>query len=143
MTDLAALRRAYGDLPVVHVATVGPDGAPHVVPLWFVWREDAIYASLRRGGRTAANLRHEPRVALALERGRDWTELAGVVVHGVGSLLAPQDPLVRAPISAWHEKYRPYLAGEGFRRLTEDLADLAFLRVEPLRVTGWDHARRR
>ena len=37
---------------------------------------------------------------------------------------------MRTPISAWHEKYRPLLAGEGFARFAEESASLAFLRVD-------------
>ncbi len=139
MRDLAAIRRAFAELPVVRVASVGPDG-PHVVPLWFVWPEDAIYASCRRSGRTARNVLRDPRVALLFDRGREWVELAGAEVAGSATLLGTEHPTMRGPMSAWHEKYRPLLSGEGFRRLTEELPDLAFLRVEPERARTWDHA---
>jgi hypothetical protein len=48
---------------------------------------------------------------------------------------------MRGPISAWHEKYRPLLSGEGFERFAEEIRGLAFLRLVPERVVSWDHAR--
>ena len=80
MTD--ALRRAFRDVPTARVATVGPGGAPHVAPVWFVWLEDAIYLSTREGGTTWLNAELDPRVAIVIDRGRDWAELAGVQLEG-------------------------------------------------------------
>lgn len=141
MTDLHAARRMFGGLPVLSVATVGPDGAPHVVPLWFVWPQDAVYVSTRRDGRTWRNARADPRVALSVDLGRSWSELTGIVVRGRATLLPAEDPAMRGPISAWHEKYRSLLSGEGFARFTEEVRRLGFLRVQPERVSAWDHAR--
>ncbi|HZD80653.1 MAG TPA: pyridoxamine 5'-phosphate oxidase family protein, partial [Actinomycetota bacterium] len=137
-----AARRMFAGLPVVAVATLNPDGSPHVVPLWFVWPDDAIFMSTRRDSRTWRNAAADPRVALTVDVGRGWTELAGVSVSGAVELLTPDRPTMRKPISAWHEKYRSLLAGEGFARFTEEVAALGFLRLVPERLVGWDHARR-
>ena len=128
-------------MPVVRVATVGPDGAPHVVPLWFVWEPEAVYVSVRGSSRTVANVRIDPRVALLLDAGQSWVELAGVEIHGKAEFLEPAHPDLRRPISKWHDKYRLLLAGGGFRRFTESIPQLGFLRVRPDRVGWWDHAR--
>jgi PPOX class probable F420-dependent enzyme len=139
--DLAAARRMFGGLPVVSVATLNADGSPHVVPLWFVWRDDALYISTRREGRTWRNVSADPRVAVTIDLGRSWVEIAGVEVRGRAELLSAEHADMRAPISAWHEKYRPLLAGEGFARFAEEIRGLAFLRVVPADVVAWDHAR--
>ena len=139
--DATAARRMFGGLPVLSVATLDPDGAPHVVPLWFVWPEDAIYVSTRREGRTWANASADPRVALSIDLGRAWVEIAGIEVRGRAEPLPAEHADMRQPISAWHEKYRPLLAGEGFPRFADEVRDLGFLRVTPERIAAWDHAR--
>jgi nitroimidazol reductase NimA-like FMN-containing flavoprotein (pyridoxamine 5'-phosphate oxidase superfamily) len=131
----------FAGLPVASVATVNEDGSPHVVPLWFVWLDDAVYVSVRRPGRTWSNASADPRIALTIDLGRAWVEIAGVEIRGRAELLTPQDPDIRRPMSAWHEKYRPLLAGEGFARFTGDVPDIAFLRVEVQHIAAWDHAR--
>ncbi len=140
--ELGVARRMFGGLPVASVATVNADGSPHVVPLWFVWPEDALYLSTRRPSRTWANAAREPRVAIAIDVGRGWTELAGVVIRGAAEPMAAEHPGMRRPISAWHEKYRSLLAGEAFGRFAEQVSSLAFLRVVPQEMRAWDHARR-
>ncbi len=139
--DLVAARRMFGSLPSVAVATLNPDGSPHVVPLWFVWLEDALYVSTRREGRTWSNAVGDPRVAVTIDVGRAWVELAGLVIVGRAEPLAAEHETLRAPISAWHEKYRPLLTGTGFERFSDEIRGLGFLRVVSDRVAAWDHAR--
>jgi nitroimidazol reductase NimA-like FMN-containing flavoprotein (pyridoxamine 5'-phosphate oxidase superfamily) len=137
--DLDQARRAFRDLPTVHVGSVLPDGRPHVVPLWFVWLEEAIYVTCREGSRVWRNLRRRPEVALQLDRGRVWTELSGILVHGTAELLPLDDPWARRALSEWFEKYRGELGGEGFAASGEQVSRPALFRVRPDRVATWGH----
>jgi general stress protein 26 len=141
--ELGAARRMFASLPSAAVATTSADGSPHVVPLWFVWQEDAIFVSTRQDGRTWANVARDPRVAITIDLGRAWVEVAGVEILGLAEPLSAESAAMRKPISAWHEKYRPLLAGEGFARFAEEVRGLGFLRVVPDAVHAWDHARGR
>jgi len=137
--DLEGLRRAFKDVPACRVGTVRPDGGPHVATRWFVWREDALYVATRVGDRTWEHGMRDPRVSIVIDRGRDWTEIAGIRVEGVAETLPAEHPDLRAPMSAWHEKYRTMLGGDAFERLTEAVPSLGFLRVAPSRLDAWDH----
>lgn len=139
--DVAAARRMFAGLSSAAVATTNADGSPHVVPLWFVWPEEAIYLSTRRNGRTWANVERDSRVAITIDLGRSWVEIAGIEIRGRAEPLPAEHASMRKPISAWHEKYRPLLAGDGFSRFAEEIRGLGFLRVAPDRVVAWDHAR--
>lgn len=141
--ELGAARRMFASLPSAAVATTNSDGSPHVVPLWFVWPEEAIFVSARQDGRTWANVARDPRVAITIDLGRAWVEVAGVEILGLAEPLSAESAAMRKPISAWHEKYRPLLAGEGFARFAEEVRGLGFLRVVPDAVRAWDHARGR
>jgi PPOX class probable F420-dependent enzyme len=140
--ELGVARRMFAGLPAASVATVEPDGSPHVVPLWFVWPEDAVYVSTRRPSRTWANAGRDPRVSISIDVGRGWTELAGISILGRAEPMPAEHPGMRRPISAWHEKYRSLLSGEGFERFAEQVRSLVFLRIAPERIASWDHARR-
>lgn len=133
-------RRDFADLEVAHMATTLTDGSPHVVPLWFVWREEAIYVSVRRDSSTWRNIERDPRVALTFHRGSAWHDLIGIVIHGRGEPLVPEHPALRGVMSSWYEKYRPMLAGEGFRVFAEQVERPGMVRVRPLRIVSWDHA---
>ncbi|MGH2740053.1 MAG: pyridoxamine 5'-phosphate oxidase family protein [Actinomycetota bacterium] len=140
--SLIEARRAFGDLPVAHLATTLPDGSPHVVPLWFVWRGEAIYVSCRRDSATWRNVERDRRVALSFDLGLSWQELRGAVIHGRAEPLAPDHPSLREVLSAWYTKYRRLLGGGGFRDYAERVEDPGMFRVRPERMTAWNHAAR-
>src|SRR5215207_8217392 len=53
----------------VWLATVRPDGRPHLVPIWFVTAADRWYLCTAPGSVKARNLGANPYMALALEDG--------------------------------------------------------------------------
>jgi general stress protein 26 len=134
-----SLRRTFRDLSEASLGTVGPDGAPHVAPVWFVWRDEAIYCSTRRGSRSWLNAELDPRVSVSIDRGQDWADLAGIILEGAADLIAAEHPTMRAAMSDWHQKYRSLLSGDGFERFTTSVPELGFLRLAPEGVHAWDH----
>jgi hypothetical protein len=140
--DLAEARKTFWDVRVAHVATMLPTGDPHVVPLWFVWLEDAVYASSRHGSQVWRNVVRDPRVAVQMDLGRSWTEQAGILFHGIAEPLSSDHPSSRRALSAWFDKYREELAGRGFAAYTERVRHPVLLRVPPRRFSTWIHALR-
>jgi PPOX class probable F420-dependent enzyme len=53
----------------IWLATVRPDGRPHLVPIWFAWHDERIYICIQPDSIKAHNLRHNPRASLSLENG--------------------------------------------------------------------------
>ncbi len=137
--DLEQVRRAYRDAPTCRVATVRSDGGPHVAPRWFVWPDEAVWVATRVGDTTWEHAERDARLSILIDRGRDWNELAGVRIEGVAEPMPAGHPDLRAPMSAWHEKYRPMLTGDGFERFADRVPSLGFLRVVPARVEAWNH----
>jgi nitroimidazol reductase NimA-like FMN-containing flavoprotein (pyridoxamine 5'-phosphate oxidase superfamily) len=54
---------------IIRMASVRPDGSPHLVPLWFVWTGDRAYICTPRRAVKSRNITLNRRVALALEDG--------------------------------------------------------------------------
>ena len=61
----------------VQVATIGPDGSPHLTTLFYVMHEGRIafwtYASVQK----IKNLERDPRITCLVEDGTDYFELRG------------------------------------------------------------------
>ena len=132
-------RRLFRDTPIVRVATLLPDGDPHVVPLWFVWLEEGVYVTCRSSSRVWANLVRDPRAALEFDRGRAWTEHQGLMLRGRAELLGADHPSAKVAISAWFEKYRSDLGGSGFELYAAQVAEPALFRVRPDRIAAWSN----
>ncbi len=139
--DLDVLRRAFRDVATCRIATVRPDGGPHLAPRWFVWLEDAVWVATRIDDTTWTHAARDPRVSILIDQGREWTELSGVRVEGVAEAMPAEHPDLRGPMSSWHDKYRPLFGGPGFERFADQVPQLGFLRVVPSTVEAWDHRR--
>jgi PPOX class probable F420-dependent enzyme len=59
-------------------ATIGRDGAPHVMPLWYVVREGDIWSWTYASSQKVRNLERDRRATLTVEAGEAYDELRGV-----------------------------------------------------------------
>ena len=64
------------------VATVRPDGRPHVMPVWGVWMDDALWFSSSRGSRKARNLAANAHCAITTDNAYE-----PVVIEGEAALI--------------------------------------------------------
>ena len=68
---MSTIPQAYRDLlekaVVVHLATLMPDGSPHVSPVWFDYVGDRVRINSAAGRQKDRNMRRDPRVALSID----------------------------------------------------------------------------
>jgi hypothetical protein len=92
---------ARARLTVAHaywIATVRPDGRPHLTTVWGVWHDDRLYFSIGRRSRKARNIAADRRVSVGTDDAAD-----SVVVEGTAAPAGePHDPAV---VAAYAEKY--------------------------------------
>ena len=134
------VERLLARWPVARLATLGPDGAPALVPVVFAASGGRLWLPVdgkpKRGGELArvANVRRDPRVALLLDRYEaDWSALWWVRIDGAGEIVAGAGaPGVADAAAALREKYPQYAETPLFRD-----AEPTLLAVEPRRITSW------
>ncbi len=80
-------------------ATVGPDGAPHVRPVFAVWVDGALFSTSNALARKARNLRWEGRCAFTV---RD--DVMDVVLEGTAAKVTDVPTLANVG-AAYREKY--------------------------------------
>ena len=83
-SGLIAWTEAERRLTVAHdywCATVRPDGAPHVMPVWAVWLDRRLWFSSGLRSRKARNLAADPRCTLTTDDARNPVVLDGVVAR--------------------------------------------------------------
>jgi len=65
---------------VVVVATIGPDGWPHLMPLWYVVRSGELWGWTYAKSQKVRNLERDDRATLQIETGHEYSELRGVMI---------------------------------------------------------------
>ena len=97
MTLDAQIERRLQTEQNLWLATVRPNGTPHLVPIWFVWVSGKIYLCTEADSVKVHNLRQNPHVSIALEDGTQPIMIEGLA-QPIGT--APQ------PVSeAFKKKY--------------------------------------
>ncbi|HEX8632510.1 MAG TPA: pyridoxamine 5'-phosphate oxidase family protein [Catenuloplanes sp.] len=122
----------------VQLATINPDGTPHLVTMFYVLREGRIAFWTYRAAQKARNLDRDPRLTCLVEDGEDYFELRGVQVRGVARRL--DDP---AEVAGIGRSIAARLTGVPVDTVADYVTQAARKRVayvvEPTRVTSWDH----
>src|SRR5919107_2412851 len=73
------LRDFLAEQKIVSVATLGPQGRPHLVPLWYVPEGDDLIGWTYAKSQKAKNLERDPHATLQVEDGVEYQELRGVM----------------------------------------------------------------
>lgn len=82
----------------VWMATVRPDGRPHLIPIWFVWLDDRFYICTGKESVKGRNLQANPQVVLSLEDGSK-----PLIAEGTATFHEP--PYSQTLIEAFQTKY--------------------------------------
>src|SRR5437588_11083222 len=90
------------------MATIGPDGMPHLVAMWFAVIDGAIWFETKARSQKAVNLRRDPRITVLLEDGLTYDTLRGVSLEGTGTIVEDPDELWKVGVSAWERYSGPY-----------------------------------
>lgn len=125
LADVAAFASSLS--PWAHLATVGADGEPDVVPVHPCWEGEVLWVMIGDDSVKARNVRHESRVAL------HWqvTESGdGVEVWGRGSLHADLDTKRRLWSGVFDYDLNSFAPGG-----PEGSPDTIFLRIDVDRAT--------
>jgi PPOX class probable F420-dependent enzyme len=140
MDSTAAALRVHRFLetePVIWLSSIRADGAPHLVPTWFVWDGESIIIRSKPHARKVRNLAHDPRAMVALGDADDDFDVglleARAEVTGSGDGEAALTPLPAAFVA----KYRDRIAALGITPAEFAATYPATIRLTPARALGW------
>lgn len=122
------------------MATIGPDGLPHLVAMWFAMVDGQVWFETKTRSQKAVNLRRDGRITVLVEDGLTYDTLRGVSLEGRGVISEDPDDLWRVGVSVWERYTGPYT--EEAKPLVEFMLQKRIaVRVEVDRVRSWDHTK--
>ena len=115
------------------LTTVGSDGRPYTVPVWFLWDGNAVLIFSQPEKQKIRNLRKNARVTLALDDTKQGEDV--VIVEGTAEIL--DNPDISATLAAYVEKYGPMM--QDMNSSPESMAaDFSVgIRVTPTKFRSW------
>jgi PPOX class probable F420-dependent enzyme len=137
MTD-PELHRFLQEERVVTVATIGPSGRPHLMPLWYV-ADGAVISGWTFGkSQKVKNLERVPQATLQVEAGNEYQELRGAMLECDVEIVRETEK-VAAIGAAVARRYAGAPAGEIPDFVRQQAPKRVGLVFTPTRVASWDH----
>ncbi|OBK29825.1 PPOX class F420-dependent enzyme [Mycobacterium asiaticum] len=120
------------------LATIGPDGQPHLTAMWYAVVDGEIWLETKAKSQKAVNLKRDPRVSFLLEDGDTYDTLRGVSFEGVAEIVDDPDALHRVGVSVWERYTGPY-SDEVKPMVDQMMNKRVGVRIVSRRARSWDH----
>jgi PPOX class probable F420-dependent enzyme len=122
------------------MATIGPDGLPHLVAMWYAVIDGVIWFETKGRSQKAVNLGRDNRITVLIESGQTYNELKGVSLEGRAEVLDEAEALWAVGVSVWERYTGPYT--EEMKPFVEMMLNKRVaVRVDVERIRSWDHAK--
>ena len=118
--------------PIAWLTTVRPDGAPHIVPVWFLWDGEDFIVFSKPSARKVHNIADEARVMLAVGKPEDDFDVQ--LVEGDATLIGVATTELGVRIAA---KYREWMDAVGLSVDDYVATYSQVIRVRPTRFLPW------
>jgi PPOX class probable F420-dependent enzyme len=123
----------------VQVATIGKDGAPHVMPLWFAIDDGRIVLETFTKSQKVVNLERDDRITVLLEDGEEYNQLRGVSITGRARLVKDHDEVHRLHLAVL-VRNQPGVPVDVLEKATASMVSKkTAIVIEPERMVSWDH----
>jgi PPOX class probable F420-dependent enzyme len=127
-----------GEQRVATLATVGPDGQPHLVAMWYAVLDGVMWFETKAKSQKAVNIRRDSRVTAMVEAGHTYDALRGVALEGRATIVDDPDALWSVGVNVWERYNGPY--SEDVKPMVEFmLAKRVAVRIDVERTRSWDH----
>ena len=123
---------------VVNIATLGPNGLPHLVAMWFAVVDGDIWFETKAKSQKVVNLRRDNRISALIEAGHTYDTLRGVELEGTAEIIDDPDAIWEVGKSVWERYNGPY--SEEVKPLVELMLNKRVaVRIRATRTRTWDH----
>jgi PPOX class probable F420-dependent enzyme len=125
-----------------NIATIGPNGRPHLVALWYVPDGDVIETWTFAKSQKAANLRRLPQATILVETGDEYEKLRGVSMECDVELVTDVERITaigRQLMHRYNSNQEAATAASQFVRL--QAPKRVGLVCRPTKIVSWDHSK--
>lgn len=135
---------------IVVVSTLGREGWPHVMPLWYVPRKapaagrapvPEIWIYTYAKSQKVRNLERDIRATLLVETGREYGELRGTMIEAEAEIHRDLDAVyeLAEQLTLRYADGVDSVVGDAAEALRRQARKRVAIRFEPTRVRSWDH----
>lgn len=133
------LRAFLAEKKVVTCATIGPNGRPHLMPLWYAAEGTTLRGWTYAKSQKAKNLERDPHATLQVEDGEQYHELRGVMMECDVAIERDPDKVVNFGMALFQ---RFGATGPDVENMIRGQAPKRIgMTFTPTRIVSWDHSK--
>ena len=121
---------------ILRLATVGRDGTPHIVPVWYRYSNGRFYIGSNTGTAKARNVRHNPKGAFCIDTGVNSPDIVGLMGTGRARLILG-DGKVKPEARKILRRYFETLENTSARQLLDDTD--CIIEITPQKTKSWKY----
>ena len=139
------VREYFAGQKVINVASIGPNGRPHLAPLWYYPYENGVATWTYGTSQKAKNLQRLPEATVLIEDGDSYEKLRGISMEADVRLVEDTAEVTRMGITLMQryagakpgdpvpDQLRSFIEGQAPKRI-----GLVF---RPTKLVTWDHTK--
>lgn len=139
------VRAYFAEQKVINVATIGPQGRPHLAPLWYFPHGEGVATWTYGTSQKAANLRRLPEATVLIEDGETYESLRGISMETDVEIVTDTARVTEIGITLMQryagakpgdpvpDELRAFIEGQAPKRV-----GLVFA---PTKLVTWDHTK--
>lgn len=126
----------------MNVASIGRDGQPHLVAMWYGFFDDGAPGFWTFGkSQKIVNLRRDPRITCLIETGEVYEELKGVELVGRAQVLDDEASLREVGKSVVERYFEVNNDEELEAIIVATMRKRVAVKIDVERVVSWDHSK--
>jgi general stress protein 26 len=131
-----------GEGKTANFATIGPNGRPHLVALWYVPHDNVVETWTFAKSQKAANLRRLPQATILIEEGDSYEKLRGVSMECDVELVTDVEKITSIGQQLMHRySENPQITTSGSQFVRLQAPKRVGLVCRPTKIVSWDHSK--
>ncbi len=123
---------------ILRLATVGKDGMPHIVPVWYKYQKGKIYVGTNTKTQKAKNVTQNTQISFCVDVGVHAPNIYGVLGQGTAELLTADKQKVKRIGRQILLRYFDEIDGNESAEELLDETD-CIIQITPVKLTVWQY----
>jgi PPOX class probable F420-dependent enzyme len=135
------LLQLLGEERIAVVSSLGPNGWPHSMPLWFVPRDGVVWIWTYAKSQKVRNLERDPRATVLVESGHEYGELRGAMIEAEATIHRDFETVLgfAEELTVRYAEGISSVEGDARAALEAQAPKRVAVSFQALRVATWDH----
>ena len=121
------------------VATIGRDGRPHVVAMWYAFMDGAPSFWTFAKSQKIVNLRRDPRITCMVEAGETYDQLRGVELVARAEIIEEPEEVQRFGVLEFERLQNTKMTEALMPQVLRMANKRVVVKIHTERVVSWDH----